>query len=205
MNPVPTGGERRRPDARRRLNPCLSGQEALGAPAEHRSGAERSARMNCPACGNGLTTMDAGSVEVDVCKGGCGGIWFDARELKKVDEQHESVGATLLDVERNPAAPVNPNQRLKCPKCDDVVMMRHFTSLKREVEIDECPNCGGAWLDLGELARLRGEFATEVERKKAASDYFSQSFDGQLAIMRVESESQRQRARWLTRVFTFFS
>jgi Zn-finger nucleic acid-binding protein len=149
--------------------------------------------------------MEAGPVEVDVCQGGCGGIWFDPYELKKVDEAHESVGASLLDVERNPAAPVDPGRRLNCPRCAEVVMTRHFTSPKREVEIDECPSCGGAWLDLGELARLRSEFATEAERKKAAMDYFSQTFDGQLAIMRVESQAQADRARWLTRLFTFFA
>ena len=161
--------------------------------------------MNCPACGNGLTTTEAGPVEVDVCKGGCGGIWFDAFELKKVDEAHESAGADLLDVERSSAVQVDAAQRRRCPKCPDVVMMRHFTSPKREVEIDECPNCGGVWLDLGELARLRAEFATEGERKQAASNYFAKTFDGELAAMRSESRAQADRARWMSRLFTFFT
>ena len=43
--------------------------------------------MKCPACGNELSQMVAGEITVDVCKGGCGGIWFDHFELQKVDEQ----------------------------------------------------------------------------------------------------------------------
>ena len=48
--------------------------------------------MECPACGKQLQQMTAGDVTVDVCKGGCGGMWFDNYELKKFDEPHESAG-----------------------------------------------------------------------------------------------------------------
>jgi Zn-finger nucleic acid-binding protein len=36
-------------------------------------------------------------------------------------------------------------------------MLRRWFSRKREVEIDECPACGGHWLDAGELAKIRRE------------------------------------------------
>ena len=39
--------------------------------------------MNCPACGNVLKEMTVSDISVDVCQGGCGGIWFDNFELKK--------------------------------------------------------------------------------------------------------------------------
>ena len=41
--------------------------------------------MKCPACYNELTPRRAGQITVDVCDGGCGGIWFDNFELKRVD------------------------------------------------------------------------------------------------------------------------
>jgi uncharacterized protein len=59
--------------------------------------------MKCPVCGNRLTQMTAGSVTVDACRGGCGGLWFDRYELMKVDEADESAGEELLDIERDPA------------------------------------------------------------------------------------------------------
>ena len=47
-------------------------------------------------------------------------------------------------------------------------MMRHFASVKREFEVDECAKCGGFFLDYGELNRLRNQYATDEERQQAA-------------------------------------
>ena len=80
--------------------------------------------MECPACSNSLQQMTVGDVTVDVCKGGCGGIWFDNFELKKFDEPHESAGQTLLDIERDQTMVLDYEKRLNCPKCKDAVMMR---------------------------------------------------------------------------------
>jgi Zn-finger nucleic acid-binding protein len=60
-------------------------------------------------------------------------------------------------------------------------MMRHFSSVKRKVTIDECPDCGGIWLDAGELGAIRDEFASEADRHNAAQECFSQAFDKPLA------------------------
>ena len=43
--------------------------------------------MKCPACDRELTETQVGAVAVDICQGGCGGVWFDAFELQRVDEQ----------------------------------------------------------------------------------------------------------------------
>ncbi len=139
--------------------------------------------MNCPACGNVLQEMTVGGVVVDVCRGGCGGIWFDKFELNKFDEPHESAGEELLEIEQDESIIVDHTKRFKCPRCDDVVMMRHFFSVKKDVEVDECPGCGGFWLDAGELGKIRGLFNTEEERHKAAKEYFSKVFGGELSAM----------------------
>jgi Zn-finger nucleic acid-binding protein len=138
-----------------------------------------------------------------VCKGGCGGIWFDNFELKKFDEPHESAGQSLLDIERNEGITIDHTKRRKCPKCEDVVMMRHFFSVKKQVELDECPGCGGFWLDYGELGKLRSLFDTEEERVEAAKQYFSEVFDNQLAAMKAESESKLNKARKISNMFRF--
>jgi len=159
--------------------------------------------MECPVCGNQLQQMTAGDVTVDVCKGGCGGIWFDNFEMKKFDEPHESAGEQLLEIERDESITVDHTKRLKCPKCDDVVMMRHFFSAKKNVEVDECPGCSSFWLDAGELGRLRSLFKTEEERNKAADEYFEEVLGHKLAAMQAEDEAQLNKAKKIANMFRF--
>jgi uncharacterized protein len=137
--------------------------------------------IECPVCSNTMTTMSAEGVTVDVCAGGCGGIWFDWFELARVDEVHESAGEKFLEVERDPTLHPDLSKRIHCPR-DSEIMMRHFHSVKRGVVVDECPRCAGFWLDAGELAGIRSEFATQEERKQAAQEYFSELFDPDLAV-----------------------
>lgn len=121
--------------------------------------------MKCPACNHRLTELHVGPVKVDACQNGCGGIWFDAFELQRVDESHEEAGERLLHVKRNPQMHVDHAGKRDCPRCPDIRLKRHFFSAKRRVEVDHCPNCGGYWLDAGELAHIRDE-KTEVARAK---------------------------------------
>jgi len=123
--------------------------------------------MKCPACFNPLTSVTIGKLTVDVCRGGCGGVWFDAFELQQVDEPQESAGELLLHVERNPSLHVDLARKRDCPKCAEVKLKRRYFSAKRRVEVDECPGCGGFWLDAGELRKIREEM-DEVARDKEA-------------------------------------
>jgi len=115
--------------------------------------------MKCPACYNELTQLEVGSIVVDVCQDGCGGIWFDAFELQRVDEEQERAGEPLLHIRRNERLTVDQSRKRECPRCTGVKLHRHFFSAKRRVEVDQCPNCGGYWLDAGELALVRAERA----------------------------------------------
>jgi len=158
--------------------------------------------MKCPACSNQLKQMTIGDVTVDVCEGGCGGIWFDNFELKKFDEPHEADGEQLLDISRDPNLTVDHSKRVKCPKCD-VVMMRHFFSIKHNVEVDECPQCAGVWLDAGELGRIRTLFDTEAEKVKAFDEYFDSVFGKEFAAMQAQDEEKLAKARRVANVFRF--
>jgi Zn-finger nucleic acid-binding protein len=118
---------------------------------------ERTSHMKCPACFNELRPLQVGSLVVDACQGGCGGIWFDAFELQRVDEEEEAAGGPLLEIARDPRVLVDSSRKRECPRCAGVKLHRHFFSAKRRVEVDQCPNCGGYWLDAGELASIRAE------------------------------------------------
>jgi len=159
--------------------------------------------MECPACSNSLQEMTVGDVTVEVCKGGCGGIWFDNFELKKFDEPHESSGEDLLHIDRDESILIDHSKRLNCPKCDEMVMMRHFFSVKKEVEIDECPNCAGIWLDAEELERLRGLFETEEQRHQAADEYFAQAFGDDFAALEAENQEKLEKTKRIVNMFRF--
>jgi Zn-finger nucleic acid-binding protein len=174
-----------------------TGVRGLAAPAGEASA------MKCPACGNTLQEKVVAGITLDVCQGGCGGIWFDRFELQKVDEPHEAAGEALLDLARDPELQVEPDGRRQCPKCQDAIMMRHFFSVRREIEVDECPCCAGFWLDYGELQRIREQYESEADRRLAAQELFAQVFDGDLARMSSESQEKLTRARKIARIFRF--
>ena len=159
--------------------------------------------MNCPACDKILIEITVGDIKLDVCENGCGGIWFDRFELQKVDESHESLGEHLLEIKRDEDIRVDHNKRRKCPKCKNIVMLRHFFSVKREVEVDECVGCGGYWIDYGELKTIKTQFATEEERKKAADAYFSDIFELELGTIKEQSQEKKEKARKIAKAFRF--
>src|SRR3974390_2936346 len=122
--------------------------------------------MKCPACFNELTEVRVGSLAVDACQGGCGGIWFDAFELEQVDEERETVGEPLLHIQRDERLVLDDARKRDCPRCSGIKLHRHFFSARRRVEVDQCPNCGGYWLDAGELESILREQAETAAAAK---------------------------------------
>ncbi|HKX62470.1 MAG TPA: zf-TFIIB domain-containing protein [Verrucomicrobiae bacterium] len=110
--------------------------------------------MKCPACKSPLREKGAGGMTLDVCYGGCGGIWFDAQELERVSAR---AAATLHTVWNVPVASVKQTEPRQCPRCPQVVLERKWFSEAKLVEIDQCPQCGGVWLDAGEFSRIYDE------------------------------------------------
>lgn len=159
--------------------------------------------MICPACGNELQGIEAGGITVDACVGGCGGIWFDQLEITKFDETHEAAGEELLGIERDENVVADHDQRRNCPRCENMVLMRHFFSVKRQAEIDECPSCAGFWLDPGELATLRSQFDTHEKREEAAEEYFDDLFGDELDAMHEESQEKLEKARKFAHALRF--
>lgn len=161
--------------------------------------------MECPACSQTLDSREASGITLDVCSGGCGGVWFDKFEFRKFDEAHEEAGAWLLDLAGVRTVSGGSGVSLACPRCDGSVLGRHFFSTNRRVEVDECPTCAGVWLDVGELRELRDQFPTEAARKEAAAEYFEDVFGEQLAAMRAESEEKRAKAARFAHMFRFIT
>lgn len=133
--------------------------------------------MKCPACNHTLAPINAAGIEVDVCEGGCGGIWFERFEMQKLDKVRDQACEVLIKIQRDESAKIVHRKKRRCPACNDMWLMRHFFSVKKQVEVDECPKCAGLWLDGGELSKAYEEFPNAEERSKAALQFVSKIFD----------------------------
>jgi Zn-finger nucleic acid-binding protein len=140
---------------------------------------------------------------VDACLGGCGGIWFDQFELQKLDQPHEPAGELLIHLRKREDLNIDYSQRRNCPRCPNIVMMRHFYSPRRRVEVDECPSCGGFWLDAGELTLIRAEHQNEAEQQAAVDKYIETTTNAILGPLRAAGNAER--ARRIHQLFRFSS
>lgn len=145
--------------------------------------------MKCPACENNLSQIVIGDIELDVCQEGCGGIWFDANEILKFDEQHEFPESDLLTLNHDKRTKVSLDGPRSCPKCENQILVRQFFDVKNEVEIDQCWNCAGIWLDTGELVAIRNQYLNYEERAKEVNQYL----DGILTSHRKAIEASTKK------------
>jgi Zn-finger nucleic acid-binding protein len=141
--------------------------------------------MKCPACNNQLSPLTAGDVVVDVCRDGCGGVWFDDREIEKFDEQAEVDGEKIMQIMSSGKPALNDTRC--CPKCSDEVLCKTFFDVQRRVRIDQCLRCSGIWLDAGELQAIRGQYQTVQEREQAEGEYLGSQLKETTEILEQES------------------
>jgi len=129
--------------------------------------------MKCPRTGKNLKPLKAAEMEIDISEG-CGGIWFDKNELDKFVSPSNIIGEILVEHMKEFHKPLeSSDKRLKCPRDTDVVMMRRFYSGKLQIEIDECPQCGGIWLDTEELEGIRELFPNHGDFESTQKEFVS--------------------------------
>lgn len=138
--------------------------------------------MKCPACKGELRKKNAGNMELDVCLGGCGGIWFDQNELGRVSAMAATSLHTIWALKMNPVALSEP--RL-CPRCEGQVLDRKWYSDEKTVEVDACPKCGGIWLDDGEFSKIY----KQVQGAKIAPPGWAQAIADVAAIIQPGSRA----------------
>ncbi len=147
----------------------------------------------CPACGKKMhkVYLPAQKINLDVCLNGCGGIYFDNREFKKVDENHEDISALVEVLEGKTFKKVDESDVRKCPVCG-MNMVKNFASAKHEVQVDECYGCGGKFLDYSELAKIRAQYNTEEERAADVIKELYSAAGAELQAFNDKYESQLQ-------------
>lgn len=106
--------------------------------------------MNCPKCKTRpLLATRIRDVEVDRCKS-CHGIWCDRNELELLLNQSKWRLGKLTGSKRRDEYNLAKGD---CPR-DAASLIRVSSVDSPEVVLDSCPECGGLWLDGGELDRL---------------------------------------------------
>ena len=107
--------------------------------------------MNCLQCGgemmNHLVQTRGQELCYDVCKE-CGGLWLDRGELDKMAFE---VDGSIEYCTQEPDEGGNKGSRA-CPRCEGQQVLDRVKFLQYgDITLDRCPNCGGFWMDGGEL------------------------------------------------------
>lgn len=133
---------------------------------------DNSNEILCPACNKPMQKVFINNAKfnVDVCSDSCGGIYIDNRELKSLDEQNENIDEMLEILKDKKFKRVDTSETRFCPVCRQK-MVKHFLSVKHEIEIDDCYACGGKFFDNEELQKMRQQYKTESERSEAVVAY----------------------------------
>lgn len=145
--------------------------------------------MKCPACGKEMVEENFG-VNVDVCKNGCKGIWFDQHELAMLDENNEGLGRALEEALMSPRVNDENRPQLNCPKCN-IPMRPHTYKRAKEVNVDECYKCGGFFLDSGELKEVRDNFMSDEEMDAYLQQILSEVPEYEEAKAEMAQEKER--------------
>ncbi len=112
--------------------------------------------LKCPACDSELNKVSVGNILLDVCQGGCAGVWLDKNELKKINNSDCKEGCILFKLKKNPNIVVDFDKQRYCPKCSNQKLTENCWKLKEDIIVDICDSCNGLWLDNGELALILG-------------------------------------------------
>lgn len=106
---------------------------------------------HCPRCNTSLEETVVGSVHVDGCNG-CGGVWFDNRELGTI-AQAQSADLKSLEDRFLPGAAAVTAGDMTCPVCNVLLFEFEFKH-SPGIKLDACPQCRGIWADDGELQAI---------------------------------------------------
>jgi Zn-finger nucleic acid-binding protein len=105
--------------------------------------------MRCLNCNSEMVNYDVttkhGELSYDICEK-CGSLWLDRGELDKMAFEVEgSIEFCSEEEDKTPEAKIK-----NCPRCDVALARVRFLG-ETDIILHHCKNCGGFWLDGGEL------------------------------------------------------
>lgn len=127
--------------------------------------------MKCLNCANEMINnqlvREKDRISYDMCEQ-CGSLWLDSGELDKMAFQVQgSIEYCEQEKDKEPEKQVK-----KCPRCGDSVLDKVRFLESDEIYLHYCRNCGGFWLDGGEINLIDKELAKIMPvRGKGFSDF----------------------------------
>ncbi len=113
---------------------------------------EKPTDLFCPGCGANLVSKKFHDQVVEKCYQ-CGGIWFDAGELRRAQEHlDDSITWPENLLRYAEKLKVKTDRQLTCPKDGGALVAIHYGP--SEVIVDICPKCRGLWFDHGEFVKV---------------------------------------------------
>ncbi|MHC4789539.1 MAG: zf-TFIIB domain-containing protein, partial [Planctomycetota bacterium] len=114
-----------------------------------------------------------GDVEVlyDICEA-CGSLWLDAGELDKIASP---VPGSVEYSSQEWTEAVGEGTK-ECPRCTNMFLDKVAFIGYSDIVLDRCDNCGGFWLDGGELELVTTELQEIVpEKAKALAEFVTRA------------------------------
>lgn len=127
--------------------------------------------MNCLNCNAEMTNNVIRTlmthISYDICEA-CGSFWLDAGEFKKLAFQ---VTGDIEYCSKDEANGISESSK-KCPRCEEIILNKVFFLGYSEIVLDRCENCGGFWLDGGELDLINKELEKIMHIKGHGFSHF---------------------------------
>jgi len=109
---------------------------------------------NCPGCRQPMTMQTYIGFNLDICQT-CDGLWFDAEELRRLIAADP---LAMLVIEDRYLPHVTQYKARKgvfaCPACDGLLHVYAY-QYDSQIELEACDNCGGFWVQEGELSKMQ--------------------------------------------------
>ena len=156
----------------------------------------------CPECRIPLESLMFRDIELDGCQQ-CGGIWFDDGELKKVQKSSDQLVLQFLESRVKASSVVVPDNSGNwkiCPNCNERLTpyIYQYTS---NIELDECDECFGVWVQDGELAKISEYVDTTDDPAAHARKEIAAAVDSDI---RLHGRSNRYRGKSIVAFWSIF-
>jgi uncharacterized protein len=159
--------------------------------------------MKCPACENELSEIKVVGIDVKVCRGSCGGLWFHLLQVKKIERLKLGTGSILLSIDKADGVKIYRGAEHPCPQCKTTLLYRHFFSREFDTEVNQCAKCSGFWIDVGGLAKIMN--SPQEQRKELVEKYFTAIMDEKISEMNRASQDVAQAVVLITAIFNFLN
>lgn len=133
--------------------------------------------MNCPIDNCELENKKYKSViNAEVCPD-CEGIFLDKGELEQIESLHsEDYKSNLANLpddidEAYQMAKQESAPAIYCPKCGTEMERKEY-GYSSQILIDQCPDCGGIWLNKNELQQIELFYESSRKDSKDENDAF---------------------------------